>query len=107
MKRSEYYFTRSVTTGYVYGIYEKANGQLIKVDDVTTSTMIRSNKAMEQVITDYFAAMGQHVDDPKKYTCVLDHTNTVVYGIPTEEDFLKVAEKNRRVKKRRTKLCIT
>ena len=29
MKRSDYYFTRSITTGYVYGIYQKIDGQLV------------------------------------------------------------------------------
>lgn len=93
MKRSDYYFTRSITTGYVYGIYEKTNGQLEKVGDVTTSSMIRSNKTMESVITEYFTSIGEILDDVKNYVCVLDHTNTSVYGIKTEEDFLKVAEK--------------
>lgn len=93
MKRSDYYFTRSITTGYVYGIYQKIDGQLVKEGDVTTSTMIRSNKTMESVITEYFKSIGEILEDVKKYVCVLDHTNTTVYGIKTEEDFLKAAEK--------------
>ena len=59
MKRSDYYFTRSITTGYVYGIYQKIDGQLVKEGDVTTSTMIRSNKTMESVITEYFKSLGE------------------------------------------------
>ena len=93
MKRSDYYYTRSITTGYVYGIYEKVDGQLVKAGDVTTDSMIRSNKTMESVITEYFKSFGKILEDVKKYVCVLDHTNTTVYGIKTKEDFLKVAEK--------------
>lgn len=65
MKRSDYYFTRSITTGYVYGIYQKIDGQLVKEGDVTTSTMIRSNKTMESVITEYFKSLGEILEDVK------------------------------------------
>lgn len=65
MKRSDYYFTRSITTGYVYGIYQKIDGQLVKEGDVTTSTMIRSNKTMESVITEYFKSLGEVLEDVK------------------------------------------
>lgn len=66
MKRSDYYFTRSITTGYVYGIYEKVDGQLVKAGDVTTDSMIRSNKTMESVITEYFKSFGEILEDVKK-----------------------------------------